>query len=62
MADFDFGASDEPVYKTFFEQLKESLSQALAGQDWEAEEDAKWRSRSQVVERPRVRDYGTVLR
>lgn len=62
VADFDFGASEEPEYKTMYEQIKESLSQAVSGQDWDADEDNKWRDRGHVVERPRVRDYGTVPR
>ncbi|XP_037777437.1 uncharacterized protein LOC119574315 [Penaeus monodon] len=54
VADFDFGASEEPEYKTMYEQIKESLSQAVSGQDWDADEDNKWRDRGHVVERPRI--------
>lgn len=60
VADFDFGASEETEYKTLFEQLKESIRQALSGQDRDADDDSKWRLRSHMVERPRVRDYGTM--
>lgn len=64
VADFDFGVSDEPEYKTLYEQLKEALSQAVRGYDPDAEEEDKWRGTRQVVEQPRVRrkHYGTMLR
>ncbi|XP_071532667.1 uncharacterized protein [Panulirus ornatus] len=52
VADFDFGASEEQDYKTLYEQLKESLSQAISGQDYQGDEDSKWRDRSHFVERP----------
>lgn len=52
VADFDFGASEEQDYKTLYEQLKESLSQAISGQDYQGDDDSKWRDRSHFVERP----------
>lgn len=54
VADFDFGASEETEYKTLCEQLKEAVTQAIRGQDWDSDEDTKWRDRSHVVERPRI--------
>ncbi|XP_045592421.1 uncharacterized protein [Procambarus clarkii] len=54
VADFDFGASEDPEYKTLYEQLKESLSHAISGQDVEGDEETKWRGRAHIVERPRI--------